>query len=245
MNLVIDIGNTHTKVAWFEQGELIDMLRLEESGVIAIKNLINKRPAAKAILSSVTSLDPVITSQLEKEHEKLIILDHHTSLPVYIAYKTPETLGHDRIAAAAGARYIYPGCNVLIMDMGTAITIDFLTSMGEYMGGNISPGLHTRFSALHEHTAKLPLVTRDHVFPAFGTDTRTAIVAGVQQGIIFEINSYMDEFIRLYPDCEFIITGGDASFFVSKLKRPIFALPELVLTGLNYILEYNTSEKIR
>ena len=245
MNLVIDIGNTHTKLAWFEQGELVYMLRHKASELVRIESIVKKRSADKAIVSSVSLLNNHIINELEKENKKLIILDHHTPLPIRISYKTPQTLGHDRIAAAAGARYIYPNRNVLIVDMGTAITIDFITAEGEYLGGNISPGLHTRFRALNEYTAKLPLVSKDDTFPKFGTDTRTAIVAGVQQGIIFEIDSYMDEFARLYKNCEFIITGGDANYFVSKLKRPIFALPELVLTGLNFILEFNASERIQ
>jgi len=240
MNLVIDIGNTHTKLAWFQQGELVDMQRHEESGLSYILSIIKKRAVDKTIVSTVGLMNPEMITILEKEHKKLIILDHKTSLPIHISYRSPKTLGHDRIAAAAGARYIYPNRNVLIVDMGTAITIDIITSEGAYLGGNISPGLHTRFRSLNEYTAKLPLVSRDNNFPKFGTDTRTAIVAGVQQGIIFEINSYMDEFALLNTNCEFIITGGDANFFVSKLKRPIFAKPELVMTGLNYILEFNS-----
>ena len=241
MNLVIDIGNTHTKLAWFEQGKLIDMLRHEAGDYTDVISIVNKKPADKAIVSSVGSLVREMITELEKAHKKLIILDHNTPLPICISYGTPETLGHDRIAAAAGARHIYPNRNVLIIDMGTAITIDFLSADGKYLGGNISPGLHTRFRALNEYTAKLPLVVRDVNFPFFGTDTQSAIVAGVQQGIVFEIDRYMEEFALLHSNCEFLITGGDANFFVSKLKRLIFAVPELVLTGLNFILEFNAS----
>lgn len=241
MNLVIDIGNTLTKLAWFEQGVLIDKQTHKEGGPAFVHAMIKKRPADKVIVSSVTLLDQEIIGELETSFEKLIVLDHNTPLPLHISYGTPETLGHDRIGAAAGARYFYPKDNVLIVDMGTAITIDLVTAAGVYVGGNISPGMNTRFRALNAFTAKLPLVASDPGFPEFGIDTRTAIVAGVQQGILFEINGYMNEFSRLYANCEFIITGGDANFFVSKLKRPIFALPELVLTGLNFILEYNVS----
>jgi type III pantothenate kinase len=243
MNLVIDIGNTHTKLAWFEQGRLIETVRTEAGGTYDLNNLILDKPARYAIISSVGKIDPILNTALEKTKTQLLVLDHTTNVPLDIDYKTPETLGHDRIAAAAGAKYVCPYCNVMIVDMGTAITIDFISADGKFMGGNISPGLQIRFKALNEFTAKLPLITRDPSFPAFGNDTRTAIAAGVQQGIIYEINSYIDEFARRYPACEFIITGGDASFFVSKLKRAIFAIPDLVLKGLNYILEYNTSDK--
>ena len=243
MNLVIDVGNTYTKLAWFEQGRLIETVRMDPGVWKNIHKLIEEQPPQFILLSVTGVIDPALTIAVKNNKAQLLILDHTTRLPFEIIYQTPETLGYDRIAAAAGACYICPYCNVMIVDMGTAITIDFITAEGRYLGGNISPGLQTRFRSLHEYTAKLPLVVKDSEFPIFGSDTRTAIVAGVQQGIIYEINSYIDEFTRKYPACEFIITGGDAGFFVSKLKRPIFAIPDLVLKGLNYILEYNLSEK--
>jgi len=239
MNLVIDIGNTQVKLAWFEQGRLIESLRTEKGRWDDLRRLIKERPLKRAILSSVGETDSGIVKTLDEMETNLLVLDHKTPLPVEISSSTPETLGHDRIAAAAGARYVCPYCNVLVIDMGTAITIDFVSTEGRFLGGNISPGLQTRFRALNEFTAKLPLVTRDAGFPAFGNDTRSAIVAGVQQGIVYELNSYIDEFSRQYPACEFILTGGDAEFFVSRLKRSVFAIPDLVMKGLNYILEYN------
>lgn len=240
MNFVIDIGNTHTKAAWFDKGKLIESLRYKNTEPINYGGLVQKHAAEVAIISAVGRTNLILIRKALEGCQKTIILNHHTAIPLFIKYKTPKTLGYDRIAGAAGARCIFPGRNVLVIDMGTAITIDFVTSNGEYAGGNISPGLITRFRALNTFTAKLPFVEKDNDYPAFGTDTRTAIVAGVQQGIIFELNGYMDEFAAQYPDCEFIITGGDAGFFVPKLKRPIFAEPDLVLTGLNFILDYNS-----
>ena len=239
MNLVIDIGNTQTKLAWFDQGRIIDQMRTDNDSPQKIYDLIGSHPFQNAILSSVNQMDEEISHFILKKGIQPMLLSHHTRLPFQINYKTPETLGRDRIAAAAGARYVCPFCHVLVIDMGTAITYEFVTAEGIYLGGNISPGMNTRFKALHEFTAKLPLVERDQDFPDFGTDTQTAIAAGVQQGIIYEINSYIDEYAKRYPACEFILTGGDAGFFVSKLKRSIFAIPDLVLKGLNYILEFN------
>ncbi|HEX2396371.1 MAG TPA: type III pantothenate kinase [Bacteroidales bacterium] len=239
MNLVVDIGNSQVKLAWFEQGRLIESIRTEEGHWDDVITLIKGKSSENAIISSVSQNDDGIYSALKEMKVSVLLLDHKTPLPLEITYNTPETLGHDRIAAAAGARYVCPFCNVLIIDMGTAITIDFISSEGKFMGGNISPGLQTRFRSLNEFTARLPLVTKDSAFPAFGTDTRSAIAAGVQQGIIFELNGYISDFSKQYPACEFIITGGDAGFFVSKLNRSVFAIPDLVLKGLNYILDYN------
>jgi type III pantothenate kinase len=244
MNLVIDIGNSHIKLATFNgKGDLVEDFRREKSALPEIISLIEKIPARKAIISAVGRLDPEYRDIFATSFHELIFLDINTPMPVKVLYKTPETLGLDRIAAAAGAHRIFPGFPVLIIDMGTAITIDLLTPRGEFLGGNISPGMHTRFRALHDYTAKLPLVAADNSFPEFGTDTRTAIVAGVQQGIINEIDRYTDAYEQQYPDCKFIITGGDGGFFVSRLKKPIFAKPELVLAGLNTILEFNSSRK--
>jgi len=242
MNLVFDIGNTHTKTGLFDKGRLIESQRLETITREALHVILEKNLPEAVLVSSVGKTERPLFDSLEHSLKKLIFLDHTLPLPLKISYATPDTLGHDRIAAAAGARKLLPDMPLLIMDMGTAITIDFVTAQGEFRGGNISPGLITRFKSLHDHTARLPLVRKNTNFPEFGMDTQTAIAAGVQQGIIFELNGYMQLFEGRYPGCRFVITGGDADFFVHKLKKPIFAFPDLVLTGLNYILEFNSPE---
>jgi len=125
--------------------------------------------------------------------------------------------------------------------MGTAITIDFLSATGEYLGGNISPGINIRFKSLHDFTARLPLCSKDESFPFFGHDTNSSIISGIQQGILFEIKGYTDSFSSLYPDCKFIITGGDAGFFKNRLPCSVVHMPNLVLSGMNMLLNYNTA----
>jgi len=240
MNLIIDVGNTQTKIGWFEKGKLIHRT-IHASGDLAYNEPFTLYSAEMAIVSVAGKADPDILTQIGPL-KKILILDHNTPLPVKVRYDTPETLGRDRIAAAAGSRCVYPDSNILIMDLGTAITIDFITGDGEYKGGNISPGMQTRFNSLHEHTANLPLVERNPAYPKFGTNTAMAIASGVQAGIAYELNGYMDDFESRYPGCKFIITGGDAAFFVPMLKKAIFAVPDLVLTGLNHILEFNATD---
>jgi type III pantothenate kinase len=242
MNLVVDIGNTLTKLAWFKNGKLIETQRIELTARELIAKRIAANPVDRIIVSSVGNGYDDIFTALSGRVENLVFFDHTTPLPLNVLYKSPETLGLDRIAAAVGAWYIFPGSNMLVIDMGTAITIDIVTASGEFRGGNISPGLHARFRSLNEFTARLPLVSKDHNFPQFGNDTNSAIAAGVQQGIIYEVSGYIDDFENSYPDCNILITGGDAEFFVPKLKRTIFAVPDLVLTGLNNILEFITPE---
>jgi type III pantothenate kinase len=241
MNLVIDIGNSLTKLAWFDQGEIVESLRLEKPASDHLLEIIRNRPSEAAILSSVGTFIIDRDRDWDNDLKKLIILDHHTALPFKLAYKTPETLGYDRIAACAGAWHLYPGHPLLVMDLGTAITIDFISASGEYLGGNISPGMYTRFRSLQTFTAKLPLVESDPSFPPYGIDTRTAIASGVQEGIVFELNGYVEDFMNRHAGCKFIITGGDAAFFLARLKGNVLYKPELVLKGLNCILEYNIS----
>ncbi|HJZ41134.1 MAG TPA: type III pantothenate kinase [Bacteroidales bacterium] len=243
MNLVIDIGNTLTKLAWFDKGALTGMLRFENPAKEDITGCIEARPAEKVIISEVGNAHRDAITAAVSPGSRLLLLDNTTPLPLSIVYKTPESLGIDRVAAAVGAWKSFPGSDMLIIDMGTAITIDVVAAAGEYRGGNISPGLYTRFRSLNDYTARLPLVEKDDRFPRFGDNTGSAIAAGVQQGIIYEINGYIHEFETLYPGCKIILTGGDASFFVRELKSTIFAIPELVLSGLNHILEYNMPDK--
>jgi type III pantothenate kinase len=240
MNLVLDIGNTHAKAGWYEHGRLAENLCFGTITRKQLTGILSHYPVDKVIVSSVGQPVRDMFKSAGSGLKKLLFLDPTLPLPLKINYRSPETLGHDRIAAAAGASCIYPRSSILVMDLGTAITIDFVSADGIFMGGNISPGLHTRFKALHEHTARLPLVNEDSGYPEFGHDTQTAIAAGVQQGIIHELNGYISLFESRYPDCQFVVTGGDSGFFAHKLKKIIFAYPDLVLTGLNHILEFNS-----
>ncbi|MBN2814537.1 MAG: type III pantothenate kinase [Bacteroidales bacterium] len=243
MNLIIDAGNTQTKTVLFEKGNPANITRHSGNPVSAIQDILQSKPVAAAVLSSVGPYESAIKDLFASKALEFLVLNERTPLPFTVNYETPGTLGRDRIAAAAGARCSFPGRDVLIFDLGTAITIDFISAAGEYKGGNISPGLYTRLKSLHQFTARLPLVEPDPAFPEFGNSTRTAIAAGVQQGILHELSGYMKWFENRYPGCIFVITGGDAGFFVQNIKNPIFALPDLVLTGLNHILEFNSAHK--
>jgi len=147
--------------------------------------------------------------------------------------------GADRLAAAVGANTIYPNSDILIVDFGTAITID-VVSGGEFLGGNITPGAAIRFKALHHFTKKLPLCSlNDNPTELFGNTSVSAIECGVVNGIVYEIEGYIRDLQRKYSDLRIIFTGGDSNFFAKRLKNTIFATYDLVAYGLNRILEYN------
>jgi type III pantothenate kinase len=148
----------------------------------------------------------------------------------------------DRLAAAVGARELFPDRDLLVIDAGTAITLDLIEANGTFSGGNISPGLRSRFRALHEFTQKLPLIEESDQWPLIGQSTEEAIRAGVINGIIFELDGMIDQLKKKYPNIQPVLTGGDAGFFERRLKNPIFVKFEITLIGLNRILEYNVEK---
>ncbi|HKL32104.1 MAG TPA: type III pantothenate kinase, partial [Tangfeifania sp.] len=160
-------------------------------------------------------------------------------LPIENLYQTKDTLGKDRIAAVVGAFDLYPNTNVLVIDAGTAITFDIINEQGQYLGGNISPGLEMRFKALNKFTGRLPLVRKNDFDNLYGRTTEEAILAGVQHGIVFETDKAIETFKEFYNNLKVIITGGDAIFFDKKLKNSFFVHFNLTALGLNRILEHN------
>ena len=244
MNLVIDVGNSRTKLAVFDKNTIIDSLVFESMVLSDLDVLLNKYPTVnQCIISSVQKTDRAITVLLKQRAVKTKILDNNTPLPFINTYKTPLTLGMDRIAAIAGAIALYPKKNLLIIDAGTAITFDVIDEKNQYQGGTISPGLEMRFKALNHFTAKLPLLTKTDKSRLIGESTAEAIENGVQNGMIFEIEGYLTKISNLFPQLVVILTGGDGPFFDNKLKKPIFVISDLTLIGLNFILQYN-AEKI-
>lgn len=204
-----------------------------------LKPLFDVYSLDKGIYSTVADVDEDLIAYLKECLSCFIYFDNDVRLPITIKYKTPHTLGKDRIAAVVGAYYLQPNRNILIIDAGTCITYELLEASGSYLGGNISPGMTTRFKALNDYTKKLPLVNEREEVPCWGTCTEDAIRAGVVNGIVFEMDGYIDKAKELYSDVLVFLTGGHSFYFESRLKNSIFADINLVLTGLNRILEYN------
>jgi type III pantothenate kinase len=264
MNLVIDQGNSSAKIALFEGDALVKVFHTEALSEGLLFEIIREFRPKAGILCSVKEQfqRPVIPrltrdllkknadcqeiagqarndNQCQKTFETVPFfeLNYQLPLPLTLNYQTPETLGMDRIAAAVGAAAQKPATPLLIIDIGTAITIDYVSAEGVYNGGNISPGVDLRFKALHQFTGRLPLVNEKGDIPPLGYDTETAIRSGVIKGIIRELDSYIDEYKKKYNIFTFL-TGGHAFYFESKLKNAIFADGNLVLKGLNAILIY-------
>jgi len=244
MNLVLDLGNTAGKIAVCEGSRVVESAVYEKVTGREISYFNTRYPdLSGVIVSSVVNDSREMIDYLGNLFPVCIELQQHTPLPLRNLYRTPETLGYDRIAAAVGAYTIFPGKNVLVIDTGTAITLDVVTGSGEYLGGNISPGLDIRFRALNKFTGRLPNVERPGTTPPLvGTTTRQALEAGVVNGILFELDGWIGAMKKEYPKIQVVLTGGDAKYFEGKLKSSIFVDLYLNLIGLNRILEYNASE---
>ncbi|MDP2387518.1 MAG: type III pantothenate kinase [Bacteroidota bacterium] len=240
MHLVVDIGNTRTKAAIFSGREWQGEYVFEENIASNIALLLSKQPLVKRSILSSVAKDSTETERLLAAKTQLIVFDHRSALPIKNLYKSPETLGKDRLAAAVGAWSQFKGKSVLVIDAGTAIKIDLVNDQGEFMGGSISPGIEMRFKALNTFTGKLPLVRADKNYKSLtGKNTIESILNGVQNGALYEVQGFVDAYSKQYPGINIVVTGGDASFFELGLKNHIFAIPELVLIGLNEILLFN------
>jgi type III pantothenate kinase len=240
MNLIIDLGNTQTKVGIFSGKELLKKLVFDKNTVFDVKKILSEFPEIKnSIVSSVVNHNKDIINTLQNKTHCLSF-DLNTQLFFKILYKTPETLGKDRIAAVAGAVALYPQKPLLVIDAGTCIKYNFITANAEFIGGAISPGIDMRYKALSTFTDRLPHLQFEQGFnEVIGISTKNSIVSGVQQGALFEIEGYIKHFTNEYKNGIVVATGGNLSFLVDGLKNSIFAAPDLILSGLNEILLYH------
>lgn len=241
-NLVIDIGNSRVKYGVFLDGELQLESRLERWSASDILALATNHHPENIIYSTVGQELPAEAERELRESYRLFELDQKLPLPFVNAYETPATLGKDRLAAAAGAQHWYPGNNCLIVDAGTCITLDLLQADAVYMGGNIAPGVRMRLKAMHEQTARLPLVAPKKTPQIWGTTTETALQNGAVLGSALEIEALAMRLQERWTDLQVVLTGGDAAFLANSLECKIFVHSNLVLWGLNKILTYNVEK---
>ena len=245
MNLVVDIGNTRIKVAVVEgDNVLFSKAYVSSDEALAGEWQVQFPTVERAIVASTGESVEEIVCSLRAKGLKVLAMDSATATAVPIGndYLTPSTLGVDRLAAAVAAVEVMGCRDCLIVDFGTAITID-LVENGIFRGGNISPGMTTRFRSLHDYTHRLPECEPTDSQTMIGRSTREAIEQGVMQGIVNEIDGYICHFLQSNAKLSLIFTGGDAKYFVKRIKNAKFAKCDLVFCGLNRILEYNASIK--
>lgn len=243
MNLLsIDIGNTNSKAAVYAAGKELAFSFGSGLSLELLEEWKSRYGIRHAVVSAVADdarLPMARLAQLFELHKP----DAFSPMPFRVAYRTPQTLGTDRLACMAGAHALFPGLNVLVLQCGTCLTADLLTAGGVYEGGSIAPGMYMRFKALNAYTSRLPLVGPDTDIPLFGRTTEEAIQAGVLQGFLSECEGLIRKYSTEYKQLKVILTGGDADLVQDKIKMTTFALPNLVLYGLMTILKYDVEKQ--
>lgn len=230
-----------------DEGKMLNHFIYKSFSSADVERLFDLYDISDSIISSVVDIEAAVVNTLHRRSKHFVLFDHQTPVPITNLYDTPQTLGLDRLAASIGAKMLCPNENLLIIDAGSAITYDFVSDKGEYIGGNIAPGLKMRFTMLQRMTKKLPLVEAEEneLIPLFGTTTRDAIVAGVIRGVAYEVKGYMRTLNEKVPHFQTFVTGGHAPFILNNVrssrneKRELHYEKHLVLIGLNTILVYN------
>lgn len=252
MLLTIDIGNTRAKFTLFDdEGQIAHSWHtvsgtdsfchptfLEELRVLSQQWNIDK-----CAYCSVRTEDASLDKTLKKLFREVLKITGTSKVPMEVDYQSRATLGADRLVAVVGALELYPNSDVLVIDAGTCITFDLLTAEPRYRGGNISPGIGMRLAALHQQTARLPLVDSTGDVPVVGYDTETAIRAGVVRGVCYEIEGYIRSLRSSYPNLQVLLTGGSAADICKYCTEPIITSTELVTHGLRRLMELHAQEQ--
>ncbi len=243
MHLVIDVGNTQIKIAVFEENKGVEYLTSNQNELLsAIKALKIKYPnIQKAIVASVGTIENSILSSLKNSIE-IQYLTKECKFPFINTYSTPKTLGIDRMVLAAGAVLEYPNQNRLVIDIGTCITYDFIDENNNYLGGAISPGIRLRYESMNQKTAKLPSLTKKKPLHFIGNSTESCMHSGVVNGIVLEMDGFIELYKAQYTNFITILTGGDSDFLAMRLKNTIFVNSNFLLKSLNQTFQYNQND---
>lgn len=241
--LTIDQGNSSAKVVVWASGNPVRSQRMEILAIEELLPLLEEEEIDGCAYCSVCHTDAKFLETLRRLVDgHLLVLTPSVELPVKIHYGSRSTLGNDRVAAVLGAHALLPGESLLVVDAGTAVTIDVVGKEGDFMGGNIAPGMHLRFKSLRYETQQLPLVEEYGELPPFGNDTQSAIRCGVVRGMVSEIADAYRMANEIYGSSRIVLAGSDSTVLEPLLKErglPILTDPNLVGRGLVEIYEYN------
>lgn len=236
MNVAIDVGNTKSKLAIFENDSIVE--KYSSISPVDIISIAEKYINEKLIISSVNEQSTHLYNLIPNK-SRVLLLNSEVKIPIQNNYAQKQNLGMDRISAAIGAFKLNPNENNLIIDIGTCITYDILTKENIFEGGIISAGILLRAKALHNFTSKLPFVEVKGEFSLIGKSTTECIESGILNGILGEIQYIIDSYNTKYERLNIFLTGGDSHLFETKIKQAIFVNSDIVLIGLNCILNYN------
>jgi type III pantothenate kinase len=240
VNLVVDAGNTFVKFGVFDSDELINLFKYSytadlEAHLFDLKSRYNIENCA---ISSVVESD--FLNFINSTFPHNLQINIQSKFPFNIQYKTPETLGVDRLIGLSAAYYHAEGNPFLVLDLGTCITYDFVNKKNTFLGGGISPGFQMRLKAMHKFTSKLPMLEYFDEKPNLvGDSTKNCMHSGAWYGVLGEINYIIARYQENNPNLQVFLTGGDTLSFVDDIKSKIFARPNLLLEGLNRLIQFN------
>jgi type III pantothenate kinase len=238
MNLVIDFGNSRIKAGVFNKNELLSA-HIFNSNRDLITFLKTSIGLNNCLIASVTSQHEDVLNYLSSQHP-VILFSSTTPVPLKNLYKSASTLGSDRLAASVGSFYFFPNQPVLTIDAGTCIKYNFVTDQNEYVGGAISPGILMRLKAMHHYTHALPLLELDASYTTLiGENTKDSLLSGALIGAVAEVDNMIERYLTKYPNMQVVITGGDSDYLCKQLKNRFFANQNILLYGLNSILNFN------
>ena len=240
ITICLDFGNTRLKAAIFEADKLKEVIVLNANALESLERIIEIHQPKRSILSSVIDHDPAIEALLQST-TRYHKLSNVSQIPFTIPVGKPETVGADRLAICAASVFLFPNQNNLAIGLGSCITFNFINQQHEFLGGSISPGMEMRFRAMHQFTARLPLVEADWNVPLIGYDTKTNLQSGVVLGMAAEIDGMIELYEKRYGNFNVLLTGGDIRIFEPHLKNKIFADPELIFKGLYAISQINNA----
>lgn len=237
-NVIVDAGNTRTKIAVFEDSSVIDFNTFNNTDWQDLIEKLTRYKNTNSLLCSV--LDDKKTEELIQVLQPKIIFSSKTKTPVnFSGYDSELSLGVDRKANSVAALNRIQTEYGLVIDLGTCIKFDLVRFNGTYLGGSISPGLNMRFKALSDNTGRLPYVKKIKDAQLVGRSTEDAITSGCFLGWKTEIEGFIQRYKSTYPDLTIFLTGGDMYLLDSLQKNGIFADENFTLRGLNLILAHN------
>lgn len=245
MLLAIDIGNTNIKAGIFDRQKLLDHFIASNFSEI-ISSLGSCNITAASISSVVPEKTKLIYEGVKSSFDcKPFIITNNVKFNLKVKYKTPETLGIDRLCSVEGALLSYEnldtGTYLITIDFGTATTINIVKYPKLFIGGLISPGIKTLFHSLNKQTSQLPELTIDKYKSLIGDDTLTSIASGVVNSTIGLIDKTI-KFLLEFSDCKEVIvyaTGGMAEKLQSYLEQDVVYDKHLVLRGISAIYDLN------
>jgi type III pantothenate kinase len=238
MNLVLDFGNTRIKSGIFNKAQLVETGACQSPEELLAK-LRHLKNISHCLVASVNDNHVQVLEECRSRFNT-ILFEAGTPVPIKNLYGSALTLGSDRLAAAVGSHTLYPDKNVLTIDAGTCIKYNFVNAHNEYLGGAISPGIPMRLKAMHEYTRRLPLVEFDRDYQKLtGATSRESILSGALIGAACEVDAMIARYRDAYQGLVAVVTGGDAPYLSAQLKSRFFTNQNILLVGLNAILNYN------